>query len=206
MKSLLVLAVLGLTATFAAGASLCDGIAGNIVTNCGFETGNFTPWTVVDPSGFTVLGGPSDAPSGPNSGNFFADLGALGSDGTLSQTLTTVPGQTYNFAFWLASDGDTPNDFTATWDATNVFTQASIPAMPYTLFTFSETAAAPSTTITFLERNDNGFLGLDDVSVVPTGAAAAPEPGTLGSCLALGLVTGGVLLARRRKARFSLQM
>ena len=25
--------------------SICDGIAGNIVSNCGFESGDFTSWT-----------------------------------------------------------------------------------------------------------------------------------------------------------------
>lgn len=206
MKSLLVLALLGLTATFAAGASLCDGIAGNIVLNCGFETGDFTSWNLVDPTGETFVDGPS-IDVGVNSGNFTAALGAVGSDGSLSQTLITVPGQTYNFGFWLASDGFEQNDFTAIWDATNVLSLTSIPAMPYTFFSFSETAATSATTITFNERNDAGFLGLDDVSAVATGAAAAaPEPGTFGSCLVLGLVTGGTILARRRKARLSLQM
>ena len=205
MKSLLVLTFLGLTATFASGASLCDGIAGNIVLNCGFETGDLTDWTVVDPSNETFVQGPGIL-VGVNSGDFTAGLGAVAADGTLSQALNTVPGQTYNFGFWLASDGFEQNDFTATWGATNVFSQSSIPAMPYTFFTFSETATAPSTTITFSERNDAGFLGLDDVSVVATGAAAAPEPGTFGSCLVLGLVTGGALLAKRRNGRFRLQM
>jgi hypothetical protein len=206
MKSLLVLTLFGFTATFAAGASLCDGIAGNLLTNCGFETGDFTGWTVVDGTDETFVAGPTMG-VGVNSGNFFAALGAVGADGSLSQTLGTVPGQTYNFGFWLASDGDLQNDFTAMWDATSVLSLTSIPATPYTFFSFSETAAAASTTITFLGRNDAGFLGLDDVSVVgPAPAATAPEPGTFGSCLLLGLVTGGTILTRRHKAPFSLKM
>ena len=27
-------------------ASICDHVAGNLVMNCGFETGNFSDWTV----------------------------------------------------------------------------------------------------------------------------------------------------------------
>ncbi len=207
MKSLLVLTLVGFTATFAAGASLCDGIAGNIVTNCGFETGDFTGWTLADPTDETFVAGPTFSMVGVNSGNFFAALGAVGSDGSLSQTLSTVPGQTYDFGFWLASDGFLENDFTAMWGATTVLSLTDIPATPYTFFSFSETAAAASTTITFLERNDAGFLGLDDVSVVgPSSTAAAPEPGTFGSCLLLGLVTGGTILTKRRKAPFSLKV
>ena len=30
----------------AVASSLCDALAGNLVVNCGFETGNFTAWTI----------------------------------------------------------------------------------------------------------------------------------------------------------------
>jgi hypothetical protein len=48
-------AVVGLTSIFfgfgsapvmAVPSSLCDAVAGNIVTNCGFETGDLTGWTL----------------------------------------------------------------------------------------------------------------------------------------------------------------
>jgi hypothetical protein len=196
MRSASILAVLlGLSSVLSAGASICDAIPGNIVTNCGFETGDFTGWTVVDGSDETFVEG-SSFDTGPNSGNFFAALGAVGSDGSVSQTLTTVPGQTYNFSFWLASDGGLPNDFTAQWNGTGLISLLDTPATAYTLYSFTETAVSSSTTITFLERNDPSWWGLDDVSVVAT--AATPEPGTLsGSCLLLGL--GCAVAYKRRK-------
>jgi Carbohydrate binding domain len=182
--------LLGWTSVLATGASICDGIAGNIVTNCGFETGDFTGWTAVDGSGNTFVAGAFD--TGPNSGNSFAALGAVGTDGTVSQTLTTIPGQTYDFSFWLASDGGLPNDFTAQWDGADLVSLAATPATPYVLYSFIETASSTSTAINFIERNDPGFWGLDDVSVVAT-----PEPSNLvESCLLVGLMV--VVYKRRR--------
>ena len=33
--------------------SICDGVPGNLVTNCGFETGNFSGWTQGGNLGYT---------------------------------------------------------------------------------------------------------------------------------------------------------
>src|SRR5262249_48593705 len=54
--------------------SICDAIAGNLVTNCGFESGDFTGWTQTPASfgsDFFVGDG-----SLINSGNFGAAFGA----------------------------------------------------------------------------------------------------------------------------------
>jgi len=199
MKSTFALALLcGLAASLAAAPiepSVCTGVAGNIVTNCGFETGSFTGWTVVDPTFNTVIESDNFDGIGPFSGNFFAALGAVGADGSVSQTLATTPGQTYDFGFWLASDGGAPSDFTAEWNGTSVVSLANTPAGPYSLFDFTETATSASTTISFLERNDPGFWGLDDVFVT----TATPEPSSLFSCVLLALMAGCALIYKRRK-------
>src|SRR5437762_14133373 len=60
--------------------SICDGIAGNIVANCGFETGTFASWTQSGNTGFTAVG-----TIGVNSGNFAASFGPVGSLGFIDQ-------------------------------------------------------------------------------------------------------------------------
>lgn len=65
--------------------SLCDSIAGNLVANCGFETGDFTGWT---PGGTRELQVTDFA---AHTGNFGVVSPSVGADATLNQVLATVP-------------------------------------------------------------------------------------------------------------------
>jgi uncharacterized repeat protein (TIGR01451 family) len=132
-----------------------------LVSNGGFETGSFSGWTQGGNTGDTSVGNGS-----PHSGTFAADLGPVGSDGTLSQNVATVAGQQYVFSFWLANDGGTPSDFSASVGGTTVFSQVNAPSQPYTQYSFTFTAFAASTQILFTFRNDPAFYHLDDVGVV----------------------------------------
>ena len=95
-------------------ASICEAAAGNLVANCGFETGDFTSWnstgndTPAEQDNLYGVEGvdPFDSIA-PNSGDnqaFFADL--VANSTTLSQTITTNPGDTYAISFYLAQDTD----------------------------------------------------------------------------------------------------
>src|SRR5262245_46093102 len=71
----------------------------NLIVNGGFETGDFTGWTLSRNT--TLFGVDHDA----HSGNWAAFFGAVGSPTYLmQQTITTTPGATYTLDFWLKND------------------------------------------------------------------------------------------------------
>ena len=111
---------------FCAAALLCIvawNAQANLVTNGGFETGNFSGWTHTDPSGFDNVG--SD-PLFANSGTYHANLGASPNSGHLSQSLTTVAGNFYTLSFYLANDFTaglgTSTAFEVFWNGVSVLT------------------------------------------------------------------------------------
>src|SRR6266478_615331 len=103
-----------------------------LVTNGSFETGDFTGWTLTGNTGFTGVECPGAPFAGPGDGNCDAFLGPVGSNGTLSQTLTTIPGQFYNIRFDFQPDGGQPSFFSAVWDAQPpLFSRTNPPASAY---------------------------------------------------------------------------
>lgn len=176
--------------------SACDGLPGNVLQNCGFETGDFTGWIMSGNEDFTFVEN-DYAGYAANSGTYFAALGPGSTDGYLSQTFATTPGGAYDITWYLNSNGASPNDFNATWDGTTVFSQTDIPnSNGYALYSFSEVAESSSSTLTFGFRDDPDFLALDDTSAI----ASAPEPS---SYLEVLLIASLALLsaATRRRSR-----
>ena len=183
-------------AAITATAILTAGIAhagGNLLVNGDFETGNFTGWTVNDPSNETFVTS-AFLSYAPESGTYFAALGAVGGDGTVSQTFADTPGATYEASFYLANDGDTPNDFSVTGPGSLFLGPlTNLGAFPYTQY-FGFFTGNGSDTITFAARNDPGFFSLDNVSV--TLVSSVPEPATWVS-LILGFGLVGAAIRRR---------
>ena len=82
---LLLVAALALMTSPVWAQDICQGVAGNLVANCGFETGDFTGgWSLTGNTGFTGVS--SSAPY-VFSGTYGAQLGPIGSDGFLTQDL-----------------------------------------------------------------------------------------------------------------------
>jgi len=167
-----------------------------LIVNGGFETGDFTGWTL---SGNITNTGVD--PGFAYSGNYGAKLGSVGADGYLSQILPTVAGDTYVLSYALENLGGTPNDFGVLWGGMLVpgseFVDA--PGFPGTVFTFDVIAPGPNTQLTFFFRQDPKFWGLDDVSVQGAMGQFVPEPAPF---VLSGLGITALLLFRtcRRKA------
>jgi|SRR5579871_651542 len=166
-----------LPATVVAQPSICDNLAGNLLIDCGLETGDFTGWSgsaVLDPFNSVVSG--SFNGFSANSGAYFAVLGPTVEE-QLAQTVNTVAGGLYTISWYLGSDGVAPNDFSVSWDGVQIFSQTGLPSTnsAYTFYSFTNPASGGSTDLTFSFQDDNGFLYLDDAAVVA--ASPIPEPG-----------------------------
>src|SRR5215469_8815471 len=108
--------------------SVCDAVAGNLVKNCGFETGDFSGWTATaatSNSNFFV------STFAPHSGNFQAVFAASGpTDDSISQVLSTTAGRSFDLSFFLQVVNGAPAgeaDFSASWDGKKVFSAPITP-------------------------------------------------------------------------------
>lgn len=164
--------------------------AQNLVVNGGFETGDFTNWTVTRAPGPRTLNVRSTL---PRSGSYDAAFGAIDDQpDTISQSILTIPGRTYSMQYWL-EDGDSlfplHKSFTATFGTQSQTFGATQDA--YVFHSLGFTATSTSTVLSFAGYNYSSYYLLDDVSVF---LAPVPEPASIA---ALGI--GALALVRRRK-------
>lgn len=151
-----------------------------LVQNGGFETGDYTAWTVSNDDGYDYVDNGSATGLSPHSGSYFAAFGNFTADGpcTISQILPTIPGTSYLLSFWweatsFSGNPVVPNEFEAAWNGTTLLNQVNAPLSSWTNQRFILTATNSSTTLLFGGADDNSFIALDDISVVPVPPAVS---------------------------------
>ncbi|HUB87007.1 MAG TPA: protease pro-enzyme activation domain-containing protein [Verrucomicrobiae bacterium] len=157
-------------------------VSSSLVQNGGFETGDFTDWTLngdggtfdyVTTSVSVSTGGihPVTYTINPHSGTYFAALGETNGQAYLSQTLPTVAGQTYLLSLWLnnqlAGSSRYPNAFSVSWNGSTLYNKSNIGVLNWTNLQFLVTGANGGTVLQIGGRDDEFYLGIDDVSLTP---------------------------------------
>jgi len=197
---------LWLVAALLAGA-VVHADASSIVMDGGFESGtagSYGPGAIGD--GWVVTAGTgaicNNDGSGcgnagdAHSGDQMAFLDWSNSLDTITQTLTTVAGQTYTIDYFVA--GTQANFLEVTFGGSTLFDGTSptggVGSSDYVEYTYTATAMSTSTVLAFSgERSAGGEILLDDVSV-----SAVPEPATWP--LTCGALLGLVVLRWRFKS------
>jgi hypothetical protein len=150
----------------------------SLVQNGGFETGDFTGWTLMGnavvstPFGTTVynaIESSTDYPLVVHSGTYGAFLGDT-QLATLSQTLRTVAGENYLLSFWLDNPTfGTIQQFRVNWNSGSIadalYSSSNPPAFAWTNLQFIVSASALNSILQFGVENDPAYFGLDDISV-----------------------------------------
>jgi len=120
----------------------------------------------------------------PELGSQFIDLSGPGNEGPIGvqQNITTAIGATYQLTFYIGNEDDALPSYGAPSAATvfingvnaGTFTcDVDVPGNTgWQQFTVSFTAAKANTAITFINAGADALSGLDNVSVVQTGAPA----------------------------------
>lgn len=144
------------------------GVAGNLVTNCGFE-GGFTDWATSPAGGGSLFGVGGPGRSGTSSVYFAA---VSNQDDTISQTLAgTVPGQSYTVSLWDYDYYNSGAHLAATvigaagGDVTIVDT-TNLPEGTWTQYTASFTAGSSAPVLAIGGYHGPSEHLVDDVSVV----------------------------------------
>jgi hypothetical protein len=166
----------------------------DLIINGDFETGDFTGWTTgANSFPETIVFSPV------HGGTHAAQIAGFSSNpNTLSQTVSTISGQTYDLSFWRdVTNGGATNFLTLSWDGHQFFSELNVgDSNGYQQFSVNVVGNG-SDTLLFTCANDPAFTYLDDVSL--TSVSAVPEP----SSTAL-LVSGGICMvvgAIRRRVR-----
>jgi len=155
----------------------------SLIQNGGFETGDFTGWTlegtgVVGDLIFNAVVDEFSLSYGNgiffiHSGTYGAFLGESGQLSTLSQPLTTSPGQGYRLSFWLDNpQSGSGQQFRLNWNTNSpaisqIYYFTNPPAFGWYNFNFVVTATGTNTVLQFRTENIPAGFGLDDVSVLP---------------------------------------
>ncbi len=135
----------------------CTAAPGNLVTNCRFDTGDFTGW---------IWGGDTSA-SGVvsgcgQSGTWCAHMGPVSYNGTVTQCINAPVG-TCSLSFWIRNSGQ-PSHFAVEWHTNKIMELYYVPNFPYEQFSVSGLAGGGGC-LTFEFFNSPSWIDLTDVAV-----------------------------------------
>jgi VCBS repeat-containing protein len=164
-----------ITAADASG-TMTEDAGPTVLANGDFETGDFTGWT---PGAHSSV---EQDEIGGEFGHYSARLSGSSLE-TLSQTVSTSPGQHYTVSFVLLPDAEASSDFfSATWNGQTLFAQSDLFSGGFTRYSFDVTGnpADFSSELQFSYGSDGAGFLLDSVSVTPdTGPATESSSGTI---------------------------
>ncbi len=146
--------------------SECDQVAGNLVDNCGWETGCWHGWNAN--SDIVDVDGDGVAHSGAWGGIVHAHQGVE----YIGQPLSTVVGQAYTLSFWVRN-AETVDSLQVNWidgDAVEIpLDMVNVPAQNYTQFVIPDLIATSNAMSFYLALgNALGDIDVDDVVVAPS--------------------------------------
>lgn len=175
---------------------VCSNAHANLITNGGFETGNFSGWTQSGNLTNTAIS------TTVNTGKFSGSFAPVATFGTITQNVTTTAGMLYDLTYWLSNGSSNANGFNVTANGSALFTLNNSASFGFQKYKQTFTATAASTAISFNFLNTNlaatKVWYLDDVSMVlRAGQNNVPVPATL-ALLVVGLA--GMGWSRHRKA------
>jgi hypothetical protein len=174
-------------------------VSANLIVNPGFETGDFTGWTVSPAVSLSSL---AVVASSAHSGTYTVSFGASGVDlDVISQSIATTQGTLYELSFWLEI-ANTNNEFQVSFGGVTVLhliDKGSLNNPRYREFTFTRVARGSSTTVEFAGLNPPSFSFLDDISVTPSSSVSDSDS----IAVLFGVSIFALLLARMRFSRFA---